>query len=36
MILKIFLITIFSVSSIFALTGVEIAQKVHDRDEGDN
>lgn len=36
MILKILLLTIISVSSALALTAQEIAQKVHDRDEGDN
>jgi len=36
MILKTVLITLLSLTSLFALTGVEIAQKVHDRDEGDN
>jgi len=36
MIFKTVLITLFSLSSLFALSGVEIAQKVHDRDEGDN
>jgi len=36
MILKILLTTSLLLSSAFAITGVEIAQKVHDRDDGDN
>jgi len=36
MILKTLLIAGLTLSSLFALTGEEIAQKVHDRDEGDN
>ncbi len=36
MIFKTLLILTLSLSSLFALSGVEIAQKVHDRDEGDN
>ena len=36
MFLKLLLITALSLTSLFALTGKEIAQKVHDRDEGDN
>ncbi len=36
MILKTLLITSLTLSSLFALTGQEIAQKVHDRDDGDN
>jgi hypothetical protein len=36
MILKTLLVATLSISSLFALTGLEIAQKVHDRDEGDN
>ncbi|RLA74079.1 MAG: outer membrane lipoprotein-sorting protein, partial [Epsilonproteobacteria bacterium] len=36
MILKALLITSLTLSSLFAITGQEIAQKVHDRDEGDN
>ena len=36
MILKTLLIASLTLSSLFALTGEEIAQKVHDRDEGDN
>jgi len=34
--IKILLILSLTLSSVFALTGLEIAQKVHDRDEGDN
>ena len=34
--IKIILATMLTISSLFALTGHEIAQKVHDRDEGDN
>lgn len=33
---KTLLLTALTVSSLFAITGEEIAQKVHDRDEGDN
>ena len=36
MIVKILLISILAFSSLFAITGQEIAQKVHDRDDGDN
>jgi len=36
MILKTLLITSLTLSSLFAFSGQEIAQKVHDRDEGDN
>ena len=36
MILKLALATSLALSSLFAITGQEIAQKVHDRDEGDN
>ena len=36
MILKTLLIISLTLSSLFAITGQEIAQKVHDRDEGDN
>ena len=36
MIFKILLLTTLTLSSLFALTGQEIAQKVSDRDEGDN
>ena len=36
MIFKTLLLTILGVTSLFALTGQEIAQRVHDRDEGDN
>ena len=36
MILKTLLLTALTLSSLLALTGEEIAQKVHDRDEGDN
>lgn len=36
MILKTLLVASLAFSSIFALTGVEIAQKVHDVDDGDN
>ena len=36
MILKILLATSLTLSSLFAITGEEIAQKVHDRDDGDN
>ena len=36
MILKTLLIVSLTLSSLFAITGQEIAQKVHDRDEGDN
>lgn len=36
MIFKTLLITLLSLTPLLALTGVEIAQKVHDRDEGDN
>jgi len=36
MILKTLLIVSLTLSSLLALTGEEIAQKVHDRDEGDN
>ena len=34
--IKILLLISLTLSSLFALTGQEIAQKVHDRDEGDN
>ena len=34
--MKLLLITTLTLSSLFAITGEEIAQKVHDRDEGDN
>lgn len=36
MILKIVLITFLTLSSLFALSAEQIAQKAHDRDEGDN
>jgi hypothetical protein len=36
MIFKTLLIASLTLSSLFAITGQEIAQKVHDRDEGDN
>ncbi|MDA3909262.1 MAG: outer membrane lipoprotein-sorting protein [Sulfurimonas sp.] len=36
MILKTLLIVSLTLSSLFAITGQEIAQKAHDRDEGDN
>ena len=36
MIIKTLLLTVLTLSSLFAITGQEIAQKVHDRDEGDN
>ncbi len=36
MIFKILLIASITLSSLFAITGQEIAQKVHDRDDGDN
>lgn len=36
MILKTLLIASLTLSSLFAITGQEIAQKVHDRDDGDN
>ncbi|MEA3370329.1 MAG: outer membrane lipoprotein-sorting protein [Campylobacterota bacterium] len=36
MILKTLLIASLTLSSLFAITGEEIAQKVHDRDDGDN
>ena len=36
MILKALLIASLTLTSLFAITGEEIAQKVHDRDEGDN
>lgn len=36
MILKTLLLTALTLSTLFALTGQEIAQKAHDRDEGDN
>ncbi len=36
MILKLLLLTTLTISSLFAITGEQIAQKVHDRDEGDN
>ena len=36
MIFKLLLITSLTLSSLLAITGEEIAQKVHDRDEGDN
>lgn len=36
MIFRTVFISLFSISSLFAITGLEIAQKVHDRDEGDN
>ncbi len=36
MILKLLLVSALSISSLFAITAEEIAQKVHDRDEGDN
>lgn len=36
MIIKALLITALTLSSLLAITGEEIAQKVHDRDEGDN
>lgn len=36
MILKLLLVAGLTLSSLFALTGEEIAQKVHDRDDGDN
>ena len=34
--IKILLLISLTLSSLFAITGQEIAQKVHDRDEGDN
>jgi len=36
MILKVLLITSLALNTLFALSGEQIAQKVHDRDEGDN
>ncbi len=36
MILKTLLLASLTLSSLFAITGQEIAQKVHDRDDGDN
>ena len=36
MILKIVLIATLSIAPLFAISALEIAQKVHDRDEGDN
>ncbi|QOY53553.1 outer membrane lipoprotein-sorting protein [Candidatus Sulfurimonas marisnigri] len=36
MILKTLLTTVLTLSSLMAITGEEIAQKVHDRDDGDN
>jgi len=36
MIIKTLLFTALTLSSLFAITGEEIAQKVHDRDDGDN
>nr|WP_321265579.1 outer membrane lipoprotein-sorting protein [uncultured Sulfurimonas sp.] len=36
MILKTLLITAFTTASLFAISGEEIAQRVHDRDDGDN
>jgi outer membrane lipoprotein-sorting protein len=36
MLLKIFAFTTLTLTSLFALTGQEIAQKVHDREDGDN
>jgi len=36
MIIKTLLIASLTLSSLFAITGQEIAQKVHDRDDGDN
>ena len=36
MILKTLLIASLTLSSLMAITGQEIAQKVHDRDDGDN
>lgn len=36
MIFKTLLITLISIIPLFAVTGLEIAHKVHDRDEGDN
>jgi len=36
MIFKILILSLFSISSLFAISALEIAQKVHDRDEGDN
>ena len=36
MLLKTLLISALTLTSLFAITGEEIAQKVHDRDEGDN
>jgi len=36
MIFKTLLITLLSLTPLFALTGAEIAQKAHDRDDGDN
>ena len=36
MILKTLLIATLSVAPLFAISALEIAQKVHDRDEGDN
>lgn len=36
MIFKTLLVTLLSLTPLFAITGLEIAHKVHDRDEGDN
>ncbi len=36
MIFRTLFILLLSINSLFAITGLEIAQKVHDRDEGDN
>ncbi|MDQ7068124.1 MAG: outer membrane lipoprotein-sorting protein [Sulfurimonas sp.] len=36
MFIKILLLATLTLTSLFAITGEEIAQKVHDRDEGDN
>lgn len=36
MLFKTLLLTTFTLSSLFAISGEQIAQKVHDRDEGDN
>jgi len=36
MFFKSLLLTILTITTLFAITGEEIAQKVHDRDEGDN
>ncbi len=36
MIFKVVLIGLFSLTPLFAITGQEIAQRVHDRDDGDN